>query len=149
MLISFVMFIDAEQSRFWIRAKKLMLGQRNMIMQFFFWAHFLPVEHKSCNRVGAPYLPPPHLKSIWRFFVKLVLLRKLSLCQLVYLSVSQFTSIQRCKALPVLFDFCPSVCLSAHFCARFVHLAQPVLYVCLSPKSWHQKDFAPSTHPPK
>ena len=33
---------------------------------------FLPVEHKTYNRVGyKPPIPPP-LKSIWRFFAKLV-----------------------------------------------------------------------------
>ena len=34
---------------------------------------FLPVEHRTCNRAG---VPPTPLKSIWKFFAKLVLLRK-------------------------------------------------------------------------
>ena len=31
----------------------------------------------------------------------------------------------------------------------FMHLAHSVQYVCLPAMPWHQRDFAPSTHPPK
>ena len=35
------------------------------------------------------------------------------------------------------------------FVPTFMHMAQLILFVCLSAKSGHQRDFAPSTHPPK
>ena len=46
---------------------------------------------------------------------------------------------------------CMPVCWVLHtFVPTFMHLEPPlVLYGCLSAEPWHERDFAPSTHPPK